>query len=277
IIGSLPADPVVHLHVGLDAPTTYCPIKGLVDSGANASLLNAATVHFLLANDLIKPSDVKALSQPVSVTFGNDQALSADSVAKVPCHLGSAGNVTISFLVVDGCRPHCLVGRNMFSVLGIRLVSDKGVNIDCNTATTVSTSPPTPPTTLCARSEAALTPLVEVIPDDIDPKRKRLRARLPAVEDAAIHPYRAPPRKRSIVDQSIIHQRLLRMAEAGKVKQSSPEDCVCIFQPVLVDKFDHSDGTAPPRVYPSEDLHQRFRITTDIRPLNHLSLRTDGE
>ncbi|KAF4649646.1 hypothetical protein FOL47_001856, partial [Perkinsus chesapeaki] len=279
-IGSLPADPVVHLQVGHTAPKTYCPIKGLVDSGANASLLSTATVNFLLANYLLKPSDVKALPQPVSVTFGNDQALPADSVAKVPCYLGSTGTVAISFLVVDGCRPHCLVGRNMFPLLGIRLVSDKGVSIDCNTATTnvtSSTTTTTTPQTLCARSEAALTPLVEVFTDDIDSGRRRLRARLPAVEDAAIHPYRAPARKRSIVDQSIIHHRLLRMAEEGKVKQSAPENCVCIFQPVLVDKLDSGDGTGPKRVYPSEDLHRRYRITTDIRPLNHLSLRTDSQ
>ncbi|EER18627.1 hypothetical protein Pmar_PMAR025780, partial [Perkinsus marinus ATCC 50983] len=102
IVGSPPADPVVNLVAGHDAPKTYCPIQGLVDSGANASILNSSIVHFLLANDTIRPADVKALSPPVSVTFGNNQALSAGSVAKVPCFLGSAGTVTISFLVVDG-------------------------------------------------------------------------------------------------------------------------------------------------------------------------------
>ncbi|EER13685.1 hypothetical protein Pmar_PMAR011030, partial [Perkinsus marinus ATCC 50983] len=32
IVGSLPADPVVNLVAGHDAPKTYCPIQGLVDS-----------------------------------------------------------------------------------------------------------------------------------------------------------------------------------------------------------------------------------------------------
>ncbi|KAF4647275.1 hypothetical protein FOZ61_004413, partial [Perkinsus olseni] len=121
------------------------------------------------------------------------------------------------------------------------------------------------------------TPLINVVSDPNSSEKKILKVHFEALEHAAVEPFREAPRGRAPADNAIIFLRLEDMAKKGQVQKVRPEDCPIVCEICLVDKA-ASPGNASkaPRDPNSPDLHQRFRVTVDCRPVNRLRLVYDS-
>ncbi|KAF4648872.1 hypothetical protein FOL47_002695, partial [Perkinsus chesapeaki] len=229
-VNSLPKDPTLELRVG--TAKRYCPVTGLVDSGANVSLISGATVAFLKRSELVKPEDFSTLPSAISIRFGDGKLLHGDTLVTLHCSFAdrSLSPKALQFLVVAGCQPSCILGRNMFCDLGIRMVSDHGIPING-----LSTAPSseegngkscTHDAGHCARSAVATEhlpseciPLINIIKDPTRPGYEALQVHFEALEHANIEPFREAPRGRAPHDAAIIFLRLEDMAERGQVQR----------------------------------------------------------
>lgn len=97
--------------------------------------------------------------------------------------------------------------------------------------------------------------------------------RFPLLEQAHIAPFRAKKRTRTHTDHLIIHDRLEQLRLEGKVEVVSSRDCHIIQEMVLVDKL---PAPRPKRAYPDPEVHNRYRITLDLRVLNDLRVTDFG-
>ncbi|EER17602.1 gag/pol/env polyprotein, putative [Perkinsus marinus ATCC 50983] len=299
LLHGVPADPTINLRFGKDPLIEYCEVPGLVDTGANLSLMDYGVFHFLNNNNLISAGGLQQLSAPVHVTFGNHSTTDTSQVLTTTCSIASDNTLTekMTFLLVPHCNPTVIIGRNMFSALGIRLKSDKVRILPylgcCTTSTQtqvssaqsseLTSSPASVPghgaipcLSVCSRAVAcATTPLIERVVEDGQP---RLVAHLPAIENANVYPYRAAKRRRPPTDDAIIHSKLLEMSALGKASLASDKDVTVVCQPVLIDKWDQADGTSKQRTFPLSDAElKRYRLTIDCRPLNNLRLLVDAD
>lgn len=183
-------------------------MPALVGTGANLSLMDYGVFHFLNNNNnLIPAGGLQQLSAPVHVTFGNHSTTDTSQGLTTTCSIANDSTLTekMTFLPVPHCNPTVIIGRNIFSVLGIRLKSEK-VRIlpylgccTTSTQTRVSSaqsseltgSPASVPghgavpfLSVCSRAVAcAMTPFIERVVEDGQP---RLVAYLPAIENANV-------------------------------------------------------------------------------------------
>ncbi|KAF4707496.1 hypothetical protein FOZ62_011288, partial [Perkinsus olseni] len=266
LLHDVPEDPTIDLRFGKDPHLEYCEVPGLIDTGANVSLLDRRVFNFLYDNHLVTNNDVHSLPTPARVTFGNHTTVDSAQVLKVNCCAGCTTAlkqpvITLTFLLVPDCNPRVIIGRNMFSSLGIQLRSDqipipphlgcRDVSVqttvtsaDCPSGTdgirqTFGTSPVLVDSRCSRAVTSAATPLIDSI---VDNGQRRLCAHLPAIENASIYPYRASKRRRPPTDDAIIHGKLLQMCQAGKVLRAQDKDVTVVCQPVLIDKCDRADG-----------------------------------
>ncbi|KAF4648729.1 hypothetical protein FOL47_002866, partial [Perkinsus chesapeaki] len=203
----------------------------------------------------------------------------------------SLATLQLQFLVVVGCQPSCILGRNLFSDLGFRMVSDHGIpinglgTISANGQGEVKDDSADHEAGRCARSVAIggqhyqqCTPLIDVIPDPTSSERRLLQVRFSALENAMVEPFREAPRGRAPADTAIIFRRLEDMAQLGQVQRVQPEDCPIVCEICLVDKLASTDGSQRLLRDPNApDIHQRFRVTVDCRPVNRLRLVYDSQ
>ena len=101
----------------------------------------------------------------------------------------------------------------------------------------------------------------------------RLMVRVPLT--GSVMPYREALRRRSSLEHAIIHARLEKMKELGKIASVPNEEAFFVVETVLVDK--HKDKPIAPTILAEEELHSRFRICFDLKPLNQLKLVRAGD
>ncbi|KAF4649152.1 hypothetical protein FOL47_002375, partial [Perkinsus chesapeaki] len=286
LLEGVPDDPTTKLRFGVDPTIEYCEVAGLLDSGANLSLMDRRVFEFLNEHNLISIGGLQQLSSPAHVTFGNHSTVDVAHVLTTKCCIAcdDSPTVNLTFLLVPQCNPSLIIGRNMFSRLGVQLRSSKlsiGNALSQHAVSTHTSAAANPLITeygnaTCSRAlTSATTPFIERITED---GQSRLLAHLPAVENASVYPYRAAKRRRPPTDDAIIHSKLLEMSTLGKVAKAQDKEVTVVCQPVLIDKWDKADGTSTARVFPIPKAElKRYRLTVDCRPLNNLKLLVDAD
>ncbi|KAF4647299.1 hypothetical protein FOL47_004800, partial [Perkinsus chesapeaki] len=107
LLQDVPDDPTTKLRFGVDPNLEYCEIEGLLDSGANLSLMDQRVFDFLNKHGLISPEGLQQLSTPAHVTFGNQSTVDVAHVITTKCCIAcdSASTVDLTFLLVPQCNP----------------------------------------------------------------------------------------------------------------------------------------------------------------------------
>ena len=215
-------------------------------------------LEFLLSNQLI--SKVCQVELDVSYANGFKERITQCVITTSEIN-GKSFNVP--FLITKKCSPRVILGRPLLKQMEAlngnseNQLTDPGARCpsklyESRSATISADSTPV--------NESTSTPW-------IDMSGTLPIARLPLLENAHVLPYKEKDRGFSTVDNKIIYSRLIKMAEENKVKQVDPKDCHVILAPVLVDKTEEG-----PRKFPDPNLHSRYRITVDCRPINEMQL-----
>ncbi|KAF4648024.1 hypothetical protein FOL46_003476, partial [Perkinsus olseni] len=162
--------------------------------------------------------EMTALAVSISIKFGDGQLLSSSTLITLRCSFDGTQlcDLPLRFLVVPGCQPSCILGRNLFSDLGIRMVSDHGIPITGLSTVSPSSAEGEPSPIAdnaghCACSIAVknsyprqCTPLINVVSDPNSSEKKILKVHFEALEHAAVEPFREAPRGRAPADNAII-------------------------------------------------------------------------
>ena len=239
----------------------------LLDTGAGANFISLALAKQLIAKAAIDKDALTVLNSPINITYGNKSTESAKCV--VPIKLRSTDEcdfVEILAIVTATSAYPLIIGRTGLKQLGLfsgnQLI---GLNKDVSNNAMVTSTGMIAQNTItgCTR-----TPLTGVI---VGPgERKQLQAHLPVIESAMIIPYRAPRRRRSIIDMQIIQKKLQTMIDQGKIERCESHDAHLVHEIVLVDK---QADLRLPRIEPSDtESLRRYRVTLDLRAGNELEL-----
>ena len=270
-----------NLRIGGFVPgTPFTETNVLVDSGASSNFVSDSVYQCLLKNSLILEEKYLACN----VTFGNSSKTPVSKAVRVECAIEEYEGC-LWFIVVEKCNPHIIVGRptiakaNMYSLFKcvsntvegisnatipdpestIAVFEESGCK-DMNCTTSVVVNP----------SVVSAEPMTAAMIERVDGK---WYCRCPLMENCHVLPFREKERRSSKDDARIMLARLRRMVQEEKAESISPSEATVILACVLVDK---RPGT--PRVYYDtddkrhEELHSRYRITLDARPLNEMHL-----
>jgi hypothetical protein len=245
--------------ISIENPTIQLSLAGdqyeaLLDYGACANFVDMGIVTDLIKQRKIKREDLVQI-KPITVIYGNGEKTSCDCYFVTTCGLDfqggriDAGQKPLKFLVSAKSDPPVILGRTGLKNLGFELV---------NPSLSKSLRIPDPDFVLIEKS-----------PNE---KGSRLTARIHYLESAAVSPFHESKRRRSLTDQRLIYHVLLGLERRGQIERVDIQSCTCILEVVLVDKF-----PAKPRSFPCEDLHKRYRLTLDCRPLNKMRLIKMGD
>jgi hypothetical protein len=252
--------------VDTDAPILHLSFAGiehdaLLDTGAAANFISSTKVIELHKSGEIKPEMVTKLDPPMRIRFGNGTMFDSNmSLKAVVSSHGQTLNAT--FVICPTLNPSLIAGRPLLRSMNLLPGPMKqGQELTMCAASIIGSDPP------IAEPEKkgnAIIPWVETVHHG---DRLRLIARFPLLENAMLEPIREPLRSRSPISERIILERLLRMCEEDSVIECALEQIQAVIPIVLIDK------KAPlRRVWPDSEVHQRYRITFDLRGYNKLSL-----
>ena len=280
-----------------------CAIPGcLKDTGASASFIHEEVATYLIRAGMAQSVKPVALN----VVYANGVKESVKTCVTLAGRFGTASPdslVDVHFLVLPNCSPRVILGRPVLRqmvgapLLHCSAVSDAKSN-DVIPESPVAVSAVTIPdviTSLVTESVTSQTALVSTVAEFaatvpqvvmkpasvaaapcvtpwIEFRPDGVYARCPFIESANVLPYRERDRNMSVVDRRICYARLMRMVQEHKVSIVEARECHVILAPVLVDKL---EGTKASRVFlgtESVELHSRYRITVDCRPLNEMLL-----
>ncbi len=252
-------------------------IEALNDTGAAASFMSLELAKELRRKGAYGVDDIER-TKPLTVVYGNGSSEQVSSLVRLQLSLGSSTHKTAVF-VSRGCNPAFIAGRPALYQFGLLSRAATGVaNSDVSYHSHLLSHD------LCSvysetSHNAAIVAAAKVLSDahDLDSPRpplvqltsaNRFLIRYPLLEMATVSPYRAPRRSRSTTDYQILLARLDKMSLENKIERCSVEDCHIVNELVLVDK----SKTTPmrPRVFPDEEVHNRYRITLDLRVANQL-------
>ena len=274
------------------------PISGLADTGAAASFIAVCLVRELVRKKVIYPDDVFKLQPPIKIRFGNGHTFQSDMALRSRVRV-KPDPIDSVFVICPDLNPKLIVGRPLLKVLGLlpdctRIaslnnmcsLSEERNDIDCMAHVTMPTEPriersAVAPDTADSSSvvigseksakskEKCDSPWIEVQPDG---EKKKLLIRFPLLENIMTEPLREPLRSYSRNTEQIILERFLAMTSEGSFIECSLEDIKVVTPIVLVDKKPQK-----PRVFPDPEVHQRYRITFDLRGYNRLQLHVAGD
>ena len=248
--------PMISLHSTASVEPTV--INGLRDTGAAASFMSLECAKQYLQSGVYRKEDVSRIP-PFKVVYGNGETEEISTYVRMKVTLEHDRNFPhdISVFVSRSCSPSFIVGRPALRALGLLGVSsDAGTRDVTVPMELMSVSHSMPPTVVRENLVERLASTIQI--------------RFPLLERAYVAPYRAQRRARTWTDNHIIVSRLEALVSQQKIEKCSVEECHCVNEIVLVDKL--KVRPRPPRVFPSDELDARYRITLDLRVVNHLDL-----
>jgi transposase InsO family protein len=243
--------------------------RGLLDTGASENFISPEIVGQLIKVGIVKRPQFSNLSPPCSIRFANGHIQQSDSLMRAAIKVYGK-DLETQFIVLSNVSPQLILGRPLISALGLfqpPCPSDPSTQCTKVDGSTVE---------LKATSVVVRDPSVNVWIEARPSKggKEQLFIRNPIMETTRFNPVREAPRSRSAVTEQIILARLLQMLEEDFVEEVSLEECAYICPIVLKDKKSEENL---PRSFPDESLHQRYRVTCDLRGFNKLKICSDAD
>ena len=248
--------------------------RGLFDTGAAANFISTEKIIELHKSKDIQPEMVVKLEPPMKIRFGNGSTFDSNMALKTTVYTrGEYFDAT--FVICPTLTPSLIVGRPLLkrmNVLNLCVASvpfddnintktiENDLNVKLNSAIDLNSISRVDEDTTIKPN----TPWIEVTPYG---NKFRLMARFRLFEESMMEPLREPIRPRSATSERIILSRLIQMAEDDSLYECSLEEVPVVIPIVLIDKSPQKH-----RSFPDPEVHQRYRITFDLRGYNRLTL-----
>ncbi|EER19252.1 hypothetical protein Pmar_PMAR007739 [Perkinsus marinus ATCC 50983] len=257
-------------------------VDALVDTGAGACFVHSTLIELLIGHNIISQDEICSI-KGVLVTYANGEKANCTSAVRLPIRPkkdSSRDTKWLSCLISDTCQHTLVIGRPGMRALDMSITAIRYGDFEhyghipsAGSVISMIACEAIEPKILRQPQDG---PTVDVdytfesVKDSTG--QARLRLRIPQIERAGIMPYSEAARPRSHTDMKILHHRFLQMEEEGKVERVPVGEAVVQLEPVLVDKYQHSGDK--PREYPVDpsELKARYRVTLDMRPVNHMEL-----
>jgi hypothetical protein len=198
------------------------------------------------------------------VRFGNSTTFDSDMAMEHSVYV-KGEKLKSTFVICPTLNPSLIIGRPLLRLLNFL----PRVPVQSNEAEVYFCAASLSATSLYepnVQSRIDYVPWIETVPYK---QGKRLVARFPLLEQSMLEPIREPIRSRNPTSERIILARLIQMCDEDSVQECNLEDIPAVIPVVLIDKRPHK-----PRVFPDTEVHDRYRITYDLRGYNKLNLVT---
>ena len=252
-VGTSRRSKYLNLRIGEKDIGKHCATRALIDSGCTYASADRDVVSYLIEKGVIARDRLRT-TPTVQVTFANGESLDAAEIVTIPCKIKDE-ETDLEMLVIPSLSDDFIIGLNLFDQLGLRIVSDLDIFDDQEP--------------VGAHFQKDYIRCINVA------GITRLEATIPLLEKCNVYPFREPPRKRSLNDQEIIHQKLVALSASGAVQRTTVNNIAVINEVVLVDKQKSAEGKRPPPTFPT-DL-SRYRITLDCTTLNSWIISEVGD
>jgi len=257
---------LIDISLGEDNCSIIHP--ALIDTGAGANFIDFNLAENLIKEKVVPKSDIKTLSQPIKVTYGNGTFENLDCYIRIIATYMQR-TIDLLFFVSRHASYPLVVGRTglkQFNMMHLCLNpidsihhSNASVSPEGSEINRYSRRPDTNSTHIDTSIDRCKSDLVSI-------SQGHLVVHHHLFDNAVIAPFRCPRRSRSVIDHQILQCRLEQLEKEGKIHSAQSHECRVVLEVVLVDK-----KKCGPRIFPDPDIHSRYRITLDLRPLNQMN------
>ena len=246
--------------------------QGLLDTGASESFVSPEIVNQLIKSRYVTRSQFHSLNPACSIHFANGHVQQSDSMMQAIVKVYGK-EIDTQFIVLSNVSPKLILGRPLIAKLDLFKSPQSLTSTETHPNSDASAIELKTTSIVTRTPEEPVIAWIEARPSTRESGKEQLFIRNPIMETTKFNPVREAPRPRSTVVESIILARLMQMLGEDFVEEVSLEQCSYICPIVLKDKKSEENI---PRVFPDTALHQRYRVTCDLRGFNKLKICVDG-